>query len=466
MRINLLEKVRKTIRAYGMLGGGENVLVALSGGADSMALLLCLHSLAPEFGLTLKVAHLNHGIRGAEADADEDFARATAAGLSLPFISERIDVKSRAGAEKRNLEELARELRYDFLSRAARAAGAAKIAVGHNLNDQAETAFFRFIRGSGSEGLSAIHPVVEGILIRPLLECSREEILEYLRLKQAGYREDSTNKSYAHARNRIRGELFPYLQEHFNPRLVATLARQARLARETWSYVEFEAKRAYAAIASETPEGPALDAASLVQLHPTLAKEVIRLALRERRSLRRVGSHHIEGILEICRTGQSGAKIDLPGSYAAERQFGRIVLKEKGGGFEPFSYPLPVPGRCTVPEARAVFTCAPCRAPGPDEFREKAANRAFLDASLLTGALTVRSRMPGDRYGGPGRRKVKKMLIGSRIPLPQRAVLPMIVAGGSVVWIPGFRPARGFEARPGTAECLMIAVETHEAFRP
>ena len=160
-------RVRKTIQNHNMLTPGDHVLVAVSGGADSVALLLCLHKLARELHISLSIAHLNHRIRGLEGDADEDFVRRLSADLKLPFFSEIIEVKRKAAAAKENLEELARLTRYDFLRRTARRIGAQKIAVGHTLNDQAETVLFRFIRGSGIEGLSAIHPVVEGLVIRP-----------------------------------------------------------------------------------------------------------------------------------------------------------------------------------------------------------------------------------------------------------------------------------------------------------
>ena len=221
MQNALAVRVRRTIQRFGMLTGGEHILVAVSGGADSVALLLCLQKLAPGLNLTLTVAHLNHGIRGAEATADAEFVRRLSTRQNLPFISESIDIKELAHSGKRNLEELAREKRYEFLKRTARGVGAQKIAVGHTMNDQAETALFRFIRGSGIEGLSAIHPVIDGILIRPLLECSRDSILTFLEIEGAGYREDSTNSDLRYSRNRLRREVVPVLEQSFNPQLIS-----------------------------------------------------------------------------------------------------------------------------------------------------------------------------------------------------------------------------------------------------
>ncbi len=457
---NLEIRVMKTIREYGMLAGGEHVLVAASGGADSTALLLCLCELASDFRLTLTVAHLNHGIRGSEANVDEDFVRRLSESLGLPFISETINVKQQASAEKQNLEELARRLRYDFLRRTAHKVGAQKIAVGHNLNDQAETALFRFIRGSGFEGLSSIHPTVGGVVIRPLLDCSRHSIIHYLKRMGAQYREDSTNQDFRHTRNRIRQELLPYLEKHFNPQLVAALAREARLARETWSFMESRAKESFQEIQLRIGDAVAIKVEDLLKMHPALQKQVLRQAMKESlESLRGITSIHIESILLLCKE-QSGATIQLPRGSIAMRQFNKIVfLRQQLPPAPSFSCELDIPGKCSIAEVGADFASEICDTPDLQTIKGKYSTQAFLKRSALPATLTIRSRMPGDRYGGKGHRKVKKMLIENRIPLSQRSVLPMIAAGTEVIWIPGFRPARAYEAQPGSPGCVVVTIK-------
>ena len=450
-------QVLKTIREYAMLTPGERVLVAVSGGADSMALLLCLRILAPVLDCSLIVAHLNHCLRGKEADADEAFVRRMSADLELPYESDTVDVKRKAFEAKQNLEQTAREERYDFLRRTAEKTGAQKIAVGHNQNDQAETALFRFLRGSGIEGLSAIHPVVDGRVIRPLLECSRKNILEYLKQRGGEYREDSTNADLRFSRNRIRRELVPYLEDNFNPGLIRTIAREASLMRETSSLLESLAIPAFEAMYRPFDGGIALGIEAIAVLHPALQKQVLRCALRYcLGSLKGLTLTHVEALLSLCRHSQSGDRLPLPRKAMAMRQFDELLLLRNAPESQAgFCYELEVPGDCYVPEARATFQAGFCRAQeqnGENDY----ANRALFEPSALQGSLVVRSRISGDRYGGSDHRKIKKMLIDRKIPLIQRNALPMVVSGEDVIWIPGFRPARTYAAKDPSKPFVFI----------
>jgi tRNA(Ile)-lysidine synthase len=450
--------VRKTIEKNKMLAPGDRVLVAVSGGADSTALLLCLHKLASSFPISLSAAHLNHRIRGAEADEDLDFVSKMCADLKIPFVSETIEVKQLATKAKQNLEAYARAVRYDFLRRVAGCVKAQKIAVGHNLNDQAETALFRFIRGSGLEGLSSIHPVVDGIVIRPLLECTRDSIRKYLADRDAPFREDSTNMDLHHARNRIRRELLPYLEDNFNPQLAPTLAREASLVRETWSFLESLAAEAFQDLHCRTDNGILLKISPLLKLHPALQKQVLRQALKEcLGTLRGIASVHIQNILSLCETGLSGDQARIPHGSIAVRQFDSLRIMARSSKENPcYSYKLEIPGQRRIPEIGATFRCMLSSAPNLKTMREKRYTQAYLEPSRLPQCLLIRSRMPGDRYGGSGHRKVKKMLIDHKIPQLQRPALPMIVAGTDVIWIPGFRPARNYEAMPESQGCILV----------
>ena len=445
-----------------MFKAGEHVLVAVSGGADSTALLWCLSEAAPGLGLQLTAAHLNHSLRGEESDADERFVRTLSAEIGIGFVSRKLDIRKRAAVARKNLEEAAREARYDFLRQTADRLRATRVAVGHNLNDQAETVLMRLIRGTGLEGLSGIHPVLDDLFIRPLLECSRADIIRYLRARNASYREDSSNRDPRYDRNRTRLELIPYLEQHFNPKTVDALARYASLASETTKYLEAQSLRAFKRLRKSDPRGLSISVPGLLRVHPVLQKLVLRQALKEcRKSLKGIASRHIDSLLALCRSGQSGSQIQLPGKFVAARQFSDLLfLPHDGLARGSFAYELQSPGKVRVPEAGLNFyATVRARHALPGRLRSTG-SRVFLDAGSLPKTLTVRSRLPGDRYGGSNHRKVKKMLIDARIPLRSRGSIPMVAAGDSVIWIPGFKPAKPFALQQQSARCLVLEAES------
>jgi tRNA(Ile)-lysidine synthase len=451
-RSELEEEVRKTIQKFEMLRAGEHVLVGVSGGADSMALLHVLTRIAPDMGLTLTAAHLNHGVRGAESDADQEFVAETCRRLGVRLVAER----ARFGSTGANFEERARRARYDFLRRTAIEAPAHKIAVGHTMNDQAETVLLRLFRGSGADGLSAIHPVVDGTLVRPLLYCTRDQVITYLRSAGATWREDASNQDISYRRNRIRHELIPLLARHYNSGIVRTLAREADLSRETAGFLNRSARIEYTRLLRRSRPGEVtLDVPELRITDPALRKWVIRQALRDASgSIAGIAAGHIESVLRLLKKDAGGRTIQLPGGRTVSQEFETLrICSAPPRDTSPFSYALPVPGECKIQEAALSISATVldgcCKLGDPKR-------QAVLDAESVPGRLTVRSRQPGDRYGGPTHRKVKKMLIDAHIPRADRDLLPMVVFGDSVVWVPGFRPAKSFAVQPNSSRCIVL----------
>jgi len=430
-------------------------LAGVSGGADSVALIHCLHRLTPEWGVLLTVAHLNHGLRGEEGKEDSVFVRKLAASLDLRCIEESIEIPKLA--TPKNLEERAREVRYDFLRRAARSANAGKIAVGHNMNDQAETVLLNLLRGCGISGLSAIRPKT-GRLIRPLLQMSRRDILEYLESLGVPFREDSSNRNLQYRRNRVRHELIPYLEAWFNPRLIETLTRQAALAKDVSDFLELESERVYESVKTEVPRGVSIGISRIAPLPFAIKKLILRKGLKEiLGSLRGIATRHVDDMIRLC-DSTSGRYIQLPGGLIAMRQFDNLILSREGFAEETsFEYELAVPGRCKVPEAALEFT-ATFADPRSAAGGKPASARALLAPERLADVLRIRSRRPGDRYGGPGKRKVKRILIDAKVPLPERSRLPLVASGDTVIWIPGFEPAKSFIANPLSGRCVILEV--------
>ena len=253
-------------------------------------------------------------------------------------------------------------------------------------------------------------------------------------------------------------ELVPYLEKNFNPRLIETLAREAFMSRETWSFIEAEAKQALEKLCRRDNCGISIKLHGFETLHPALQKQVLRQALKEcLGSLRGVTSRHVDGILSLCGAGHSGGQIRISLECRAIRQFDTLLLTKHPVERKPsFAYRLEIPGECRIAEAGVIFRSKICNTPDLKMIRGKSATQAYLDPHTLPEFLAIRSKEPGDRYGGPSHRKVKKMLIDRKVPLLERSDLPMVAAGEDVIWIPGFRPARAYAVRPESPNCILV----------
>jgi tRNA(Ile)-lysidine synthase len=337
----LEKKLRASLRRLGV-SEREAILIAVSGGADSTALLDAFVRWRQSRGASGAVcaAHLNHSLRGAESEADEAFVREMAARLNVPLVVERERVAERALKERRNLEAVARRLRYDFLQRAAGAGSAGLIATAHTWDDQAETLLMRWLRGSGPEGLRGIHPALElgpGVkLIRPLLGVTRAEVLAHCEHYHLEFRTDSSNFSPELMRNRVRHELLPLLRT-FNPRFGAALIRAAEQMAEDEDYLG----RAAAAVVAAGSDGLSLDLRSLRAAHPAVRRRALRLWLRAARGdLRRIEAVHLKALDRLATHGQGGQYVELPGGWQAHRVSKRLILikaQDARGGTEPLA---------------------------------------------------------------------------------------------------------------------------------
>ncbi len=319
----MLKRIRKTITDCSLLERGDHLLVAVSGGPDSVALLRAMVLLSSEYELRLTTAHLNHGLRGAEAEREEEFVRGLCAGMGIACICKTVDIRMLRKGRGMSLEEIGREERYRFLDEAARTCGARKIATGHHRDDQAETVLINLLRGSGLEGLKGIPPVRDGRIIRPLLHVGREEILEFLHREGLAYMTDSSNRSPLFLRNRIRHELIPELTLRYNPGIVEALSHTAEIIRREDDYLQDVVRqilRQWGIVPGATEIRLPIEA--LLDLHEALQGRLIKYLL-EAVALPGygIGYRHIEAVRALARRQcRRRASLDLPGLIHVERE--------------------------------------------------------------------------------------------------------------------------------------------------
>lgn len=462
--MDLAPRVLAFIRRQEMISPGDHVLVAVSGGPDSVALLHLLWRLRAELGISLAVAHLNHMIRGEEARADALFVQDLARSLGLHAFIEEFNVPAFREKTRLSLQEAAREVRYRFLGALAEREGASRVALGHHADDQAETVLFNFLRGSGPAGLKGILPV-RGVYIRPLLCVRRKEIEAYLRHFSLPAREDPSNKKPVYTRNRLRLELIPYLEKEYNPRLVRALCNLAELCRGEDAYLEEQAARLLQEALEDASGGVlAIDARVLRGAPRALARRAVRQAWRRLTGAPgELSFERVEAVMGLLEEGGEGKVVELPRRVGVRRLGGELRFTawgEEERGVPFYCYPLAVPGATYIPEIdrTVVARLVPAgEAPPPKGLSPQ---EALLDYDLLPpGTLEVRRRREGDRFhplGLPGATKLKKFLINQGVPREQRDRLPLVVCGGQILWVGGLRIAEPWKVTSRTRRCLFL----------
>ena len=447
--MTLLERVERTIRRHAMLAGGERVLVAVSGGADSVALLYALAALAPAWRLELHALHVDHGLR-AESARDADFVRGLGARLSVP-----VDVATVTVERRGSLEAAARAARYAALAASADRVGAARIALGHTADDQAETVLMRVLRGAGLRGLAAIPPVRDRI-IRPLIECRRADLVVELHRAGLEWVEDPSNRDPKFLRNRIRHELLPWLTESVSPEIADGLVRVAAAARTTVGALDRIAASELERLAEFGDVAVTLPVASLRALPRDVAAEILRQAAS------RLGSH-----APLRAWAHRGLRRILAAPPPRKAfKIGAVTLEVSGPRLRLALGPQPpltprvliAPGRLALPEIGFVLEATLHDAPAwaiPDD-----PGRVVFDADLLPGELVVRPRQQGDRFTpfGSAERKLKDFLIDAKVPRWERDRVPVIEAAGEIVWVGGLRRGAAAPVVSRTRRVLELAL--------
>lgn len=485
---SLSQRVRNTLQRHDMLHPGDKAGVAVSGGADSVSLLLLLRDLQAELGVQLSVLHFNHQLRGAESDGDEEFAATLAAEYHLEFILDREDVAAYSRKTNSNLEDAARKCRYGFFARLVEEGIVTRVAVAHTADDLAETVMAKIIRGAGLAGLAGIYPVADYV-VRPLIEVRRAELREFLGTRGKGWREDASNLDESRMRARIRARLLPMLENDFQPAIVGQLSNLAMLARQDEEFWTVLVEERFQSLARRegnsllisvddllTPlDFPATVPAGVSAMKALSAKLIRRMLGELKGDLLGFTSRHVEDVIHLAATSTSGRKVILPFGIAVERSFDELLFSRRSvrnaeaAEVEPFCTPkfqrlLHLDGHgeeaIDIPDIGARLHLKVID--WPSGARDTKHEATIADFGCLLPPLVVRSWLPGDAFRPQGRlrtRKLKHLFRERRIALRERRRWPVLTSNGDLVWARGFPVAEKYVTDGKTRKALVISEE-------
>jgi len=459
-------KVLNCIREHQLVISGDKLLVAVSGGADSVCLLHILFGLQKELGVTLHAAHLNHQLRGAEAETDAQYVSALAKQLNIPCTVEKRDVTAYKNQYRLSLEEAAREVRYDFLAQMANTIGTNLIATGHTTDDHAETILMHLIRGSGTRGLRGLQPRTTQHLrghsytiIRPLLPVSRQETTDYCQQYKLAPRTDSSNLSLSPLRNRIRHQLLP-LMASYNPQVIDALIRTGQIATDDLAFIDSATAALYRKVTQKEASTIILDKEEFQRLPTAMQRNLLRTGAEDLLgNLKDIEASHIEQIL-AARNKPAGKKLNLPGGLIFHIEYDRYLLGKDPESLSPLpilegEFALKIPGTTRLPGWHIQASILRERNPGDSD----TPFTAYLDLDKTGSILTVRPRQTGDRFQPLGMSQTKKLgefMIDARIPHHWRRHIPIVCSPTQIVWVAGYRVDDRVKVTPGTSRILRI----------
>lgn len=449
----MINKVLNYISKNNMIDKGEGIVLGVSGGADSVCLLTALNELKEPLNLKLYVVHVNHGIRGAEADSDEKYVEGLCGSMNVWFRAYHYDVPHLAEKNGLSEEEMGRNIRYGLFEKVRKEVGAAKIAVAHNSNDSAETILYNMCRGTGIKGVCGIPPV-RGNIIRPLLCCSRSEIEEYIDIRNISYKTDSTNLKSEYTRNKIRLELIPYINENINNRSVEHILNLAEQLSSIEKYINYEAEKAYIQSVKELENEIRIDINSINRYPDIIRQEVIRKCIEKTAGkLKDITSGHINSVVELI-DNTTGKRFNLPYDIVCENIYGYCRIKRGKSvdtHFEPIE--VSVPGEYIMENgSKFIFSLE-----NSVNFKEKMYTKWF-DYDRIKNAMQIRFRQNGDflEVANGGHKKLKSYFIDEKVPREQRDCIPLLSDGNHIIWIVGYRISEAYKITDSTKNVLKV----------
>ena len=458
MKKPLADKVKDTITKHSMISRGDNILVGLSGGADSVCLVAILLNLTTDLGVELSAAYIDHGLRPEEIPSEVHFCNKLCDERNINFTVRKIDPQSYAANEGINKQEAARELRYKALEDIAAETGANKIALAHNADDQAETLLIHLIRGSGPLGLAGIPPIRSRI-IRPLIETERKEIEEFLSEFDINYMTDSSNLKDDYLRNRIRHFIMPAFK-NINGDFVQAVLRTTNIIRDEERYFDILVTRTLMKLISRKSDSfIELFLGPLEYMDTVLLRRVLRRSLAETKRLRGLGLDHIEDLIKLIKSGRSGDRIYLPHSIRAIKAYATLILTSE----EPArlnEYIIDEPGEVILKESSLVLRLSISEKYLDDDLGD-GKRIACLDADKLTFPLKVRPRKTGDFFyplGFGNRKKIQDYFVDEKIPRDERDIVPLLINNNTIAAVIGYRLDDRFKVDDNTTRVMRMEI--------
>jgi len=466
----LEQRVLHFIQEHYLVSSQDKLLVAVSGGQDSVCLLHILVKLREELDIRLHVAHLNHQLRGTEAEADARYVSELARQLGIPATIEQRDVKSYQAQQHISLEEAAREVRYTFLAQVAKSIGADRVAVGHTIDDHIETILMHLIRGTGTRGLRGLQPKQSRnslTIVRPLLPVSRQETADYCHHHQLMPRVDASNLSLSPLRNRIRHQLLPLLQS-YNPGVREALLRTARIASDDLAFLDKEIGQLWGKVACQVENTVILDKGRFLELPSALKRHLLRTSIeRLLGNLMNIETRHIEEIMDAL-TKSAGKRLSLPGGLIFSIEYDKYLIGADPAALSPFprlgaEFQLKIPGETLLPGWRIEASIVDRSVVKGTGLRNDLFT-AHFDLDKTGDKLLVRSRQPGERFQPLGLSQPKKLgefMIDAKIPHAWRERVPIVCSPQHILWVVGWRIDERVKVTQNTKQVLCLKFERY-----
>ena len=456
----IFEKVLDTINRHNLIEKGDKIVLGISGGPDSVCLLHILNRLKKMFDIEIYAAHLNHQIRGIEAQKDALYVTQLCEEMGIKYFVRSIDVPKYCEENKLSIEDGARKLRYDMFYEIMSKTHANKIAIAHNMNDQAETVLMHIMRGTGLQGLRGIEYIRDQIIIRPLLDIERSEIEGYCEQYNLNPRIDQTNLDPIYTRNKIRLKLLPYMRDNFNSNVIKSIVRMSKSVKEDSDYIEENALMKFEEICIVSDESVDIAVDLFINLHNAIKYRVLRYAIKYvLGDTNFIDQKHILDIIELEPEKKIGKKLNLPRGLFVYRKKNSIIITVKEIITEDieFCYKVPKNGFVKIKELGMLVEAETMGIEKYNISKQENKTNRWFDLDKIKGDLIVRSRKPGDKITiSVGNKKLKSLFIDMKIPKEERSRIPILVDSEDVICVGNYRVSEKFKVDEGTTQVLKI----------